>query len=174
MREIVDKTPGSELTGLEHRLKTPESFKEKLAGAIEEYPDLSVSEHLEDMKDSVRYTFKSNEATYTQNVNEAISQLKSDGYEPVNFKNFWGKVGYQGINSFWRDSATGHIFEVQFHTPSSFDAKMVTHPWYEEWRQPGIAPEREAELERLQNEVFDTVPTPPGSPDIRLPESGDR
>ncbi len=44
---------------------------------------------------------------------------------------------YRGINSQWRDSQTGHRFEVQFHTVPSFEAKQVTHGAYERLRDQG-------------------------------------
>ena len=47
------------------RLKTEDSFKEKLAGLIDEMPDKQLSEHLADMKDSVRYTIQSSNDVYT-------------------------------------------------------------------------------------------------------------
>ncbi len=169
MERIAEKAPGSELTGLEHRLKTEDSFKEKLSNAIQEDPGRSVIAHIADMKDSVRYTLQSAEGTYVQNVTRAIDSLLSDGYEPIKFKNSWGQPGYQGINSFWRDPETGHIFEVQFHTPESFDAKMSTHPLYEEARLPSTSAERATEVSRMQEEIFGAVPRPVGSPDIDLP-----
>jgi len=172
MERIAENTPGSELTGLDHRLKTEESFKEKLSTAIQDFPDRSVAEHLASMKDSVRYTLQSTEGAYVQDVTKAIDSLLADGYEPINFKNTWGQPGYQGINSFWRDPVTGHIFEVQFHTPESFDAKMSTHPLYEEARLPSTSPERTAEASRMQEEIFSAVPRPKGSPGIRLPGNG--
>lgn len=169
MARIADSTPGSELVGLEYRLKTEDSFKEKLAGEIIDHPRRSMTDHLLDMKDSVRYTMQSTEGSYAQNVTSAIDSLVADGYEPVKLKNSWGEPGYQGINSFWRDPATGHVFEVQFHTPESFHAKMITHPYYEEERLPHTTPERVAELRRMQNEIFEAVARPVGSSDVGLP-----
>ncbi|WP_419776414.1 hypothetical protein [Mycolicibacterium fortuitum] len=174
MQRIADSTPGSELTGLEYRLKTEDSFKEKLSSAIAEGPDLSVAEHLSDMKDSVRYTLRSTDDTYVQSVTRAIDSLLADGFEPVKFKNTWGQDGYQGINSFWRDPQTGHVFEVQFHTPASFDAKMSTHGLYEEARAPGTSEARAAELGRQQEEIFGAVPRPEGSSGIDLPPGSGR
>ena len=44
----------------------------------------------------------------------------------------WDGDEYKGINSRWRDRvATGQAFEVQFHTPESWDAKQKTHDTYE-------------------------------------------
>lgn len=172
MRDIVGNNPGSELTGLEHRLKAEDSFKQKLFGSIDTYPNLSTAEHLAGMKDSVRYTMQSPEGLYAANTQRAIDNLIADGYEPVKFKNTWDQPGYQGINSFWRDPATGQTFEVQFHTPSSFDAKMQTHPLYEQERLPGISPQTAADLQQQQKHIFDSVPRPSGSSGISLPPNG--
>ncbi|BAX97306.1 hypothetical protein MSTE_01990 [Mycobacteroides stephanolepidis] len=172
LRDIVGNTPGSELTGLEHRLKGEDSFKQKFFGSLLEDPQMSLDKHLEGMKDSVRYTMQSPEQLYTANTQRAIDSLIADGYEPVKFKNTWDTPGYQGINSFWRDPSTGQTFEVQFHTPSSFDAKMQTHPLYEQERLPDTAPQRISELQREQKQIFDSVPRPGGSSQISLPPNG--
>ncbi|SKZ45476.1 Uncharacterised protein [Mycobacteroides abscessus subsp. massiliense] len=172
LRDIVGNNPGSELTGLEHRLKAEDSFKQKLFGSIDTYPNLSTAEHLAGMKDSVRYTMQSPEGLYSANTQRAIDNLIADGYEPVKFKNTWDQPGYQGINSFWRDPATGQTFEVQFHTPSSFDAKMQTHPLYEQERLPGISPQTAADLQQQQKHIFDSVPRPSGSSGISIPPNG--
>lgn len=172
LRDIVGNNPGSELTGLEHRLKAEDSFKQKLYGSLLEDPRMSMDGHLAGMKDSVRYTMQSPEELYTANTQRAIDNLIADGYEPVKFKNSWDDPGYQGINSFWRDPSTGQTFEVQFHTPSSFDAKMQTHPLYEQERLPGISPQTVTDLRLEQNQIFDSVPRPSGSRAIDLPPSG--
>ncbi|OHV04665.1 hypothetical protein BKN37_08830 [Mycobacterium talmoniae] len=175
MGRITGGLDRAELVGLDHRLKTEDSFKRKLAEVIGEDPDLSIAEHLTDMKDAIRYTVRSSEESYTSNVNHAVDELLANGYEPVKFKNSWGSEtedgnpAYQGINSFWRDPVSGHVFEVQFHTPSSFDAKMNTHPLYAEEREVGTSPERVRELQRQQAAIFGAVPRPPGSTDLALP-----
>ncbi len=45
-----------------------------------------------------------------------------------------GKEQYKGINSRWRVPASRQIFEVQFHTYASFEAKQETHGAYEKMR----------------------------------------
>lgn len=91
------------------------------------------------------------------------------GIEPVDFRNAWDKPGYQGINSWWRDPTTGHTFEMQFHTPDSFSAKMDTHGLYEQQRLPGVTQEQQNALQQQQDQIFDAVPRPPGASDIRPP-----
>ncbi|MPZ83009.1 MAG: hypothetical protein GEV28_22500 [Actinophytocola sp.] len=173
MQDITSNVPGSHMVGLDYRLKTEDSFKRKLATAIRENPDLSISEHLADMKDSVRYTMQVDQ-DYSGGVQHAVDTLVDQGYEPVKFKNFWGGEGYQGINSMWRDPQTGQVFEVQFHTQDSFDAKMTTHELYEEARLPDTSPADRDRLNRQQDETFNNVPRPPGAENISPNNRGPR
>lgn len=172
MQGINDSVPGSQLVGLDYRLKADESFKRKLATAIADNPDLTISEHLADMKDSVRYTMQVPPGSYTPGVQHAVDTLQAQGYENVKFKNTWDSDGYQGINSMWRDPNTGQVFEVQFHTQDSFDAKMVTHELYEQARLPGVDDATRAGLDRQQADVFNSVPRPPGASDISVGRRG--
>jgi hypothetical protein len=66
----------------------------------------------------------------------------------------------------WRVPESGQLFEVQFHTQASLDAKEETHGAYEQIRS---LPDNDAEVSRLhayQREVTAKVPTPPGAPGI--------
>ncbi|WP_198540976.1 hypothetical protein [Mycobacteroides chelonae] len=174
LRGIVENAPGSQFMGLENRLKTEESFKRKLATFIVTNPNLSTAEHLKDMRDSVRYTVQMPHEVYTSATQQAIDRLVAEGYEPVRLSNTWGQPGYQGLNSAWREPKTGHTFEVQFHTPASFDAAKVTHFLYEEERLPDTSPQRVIELQKEKGQVFDAVPRPSGSSSISLPPNGKR
>lgn len=168
---IRDEVPGAETVGYpDFVLKSPESLKRKLATDLSESPTRDLGTALDDLKDSVRYTLKlpSEGTAYTDGVNTAISRFQGAGFENVKFKNFWGRPGYTGINSFWRDPQTGHVFEVQFHTQESFDAKMVTHGLYEEARLPGVPAARAQELAAEQNKIFGAVPIPDSAADIAL------
>jgi hypothetical protein len=168
---IKDDVRGAETLGYpDYVLKDPESFKRKFAETLDESPTRDVGDALGDMKDSVRYTFKfpGEGSAYTGGVDGVLDRFQQQGFENVKFKNTWDKPGYQGINSFWRDPESGHVFEMQFHTQESFDAKMDTHPLYEEYRLPDTTPERKAELLAEQNRIFGQVPRPEGASGIRL------
>jgi hypothetical protein len=170
MTSIRDDIDGADLVGLEYRLKTEESLKRNFATELLD-PGQSYEKALETaMRDSVRYTLQLPEGSYAAGVREALDQLHARGYEIVTYRNFWGGEGYQGINSTWRDPATGQMFEVQFHTAHSYTAKTVTHELYDKIRLPGTPPDEAARLAREQNEVFDQVPRPPGAADLRLPD----
>ncbi|WP_240163152.1 hypothetical protein [Mycolicibacterium sphagni] len=169
MHDVAGDLDHGELIGQEYRLKTEDSLKEKLSGLIADSPKKPITEHLADLKDSVRYTLQSPSDYYAHDVEYAIGKLDSRGYDCIKFKNFWGSDGYQGINSFWSDPVSGQVFELQFHTPESFNAKMSTHVLYEEHRSPFTPAVRRDELEALQDEIFGAVPTPTSAPDIQLP-----
>lgn len=162
MTEMSRSVPGSELTGLEFRLKEADSLKRKVATDLMEQPNLSPAEALAEVKDSIRYTMKIPGDGYADGVSAAVGGLRAKGYERVSWKTFWASDGYKGINSAWRDPVTGQVFEVQFHTPESFDAKMEAHPLYEQTRVPGISVDGKLNLIHQQKEIFSRVPIPPG------------
>lgn len=167
---IRDEVPGAGTVGYpDYVLKDPESFKRKLADTLQRNPDWTTDRALSDMKDSVRYTltFPGDGSAYTDGVHAALDRFDAAGFENVKFKNTWGSPAYQGINSFWRDLETGHVFEMQFHTQESFDAKMSTHGIYEELRLPGVSADRIAELEEQQSRILGAVHAPEGSSGIR-------
>jgi hypothetical protein len=168
---VKDKVPGAEAVGYpEFVLKSPESFKRKLATTLAEGPTRDLDSAMADMKDSVRYTLKFPDKDYTDGVNQTLSKFEENGFENVKFKNTWGSDAYKGINSFWRDPSTGHVFEMQFHTQDSFDAKMDTHELYEAARLPGVSPEQYQALQDQQNQIFGAIPKPAGATGIKLPE----
>jgi hypothetical protein len=166
---------GATLLGYDYRLKGEDSFKRKLAQHFQDNPDDTTQQALGNMKDSVRYTmsFPSQGDAYTNGVNHTLQQFQAAGYQPVKFKNTWeaprppsgtdpGSM-YQGINSFWHDPSTGQTFEMQFHTPESFQAKDAdTHALYEEQRLLPETDPRYAELQQQQKQIFDNVPRPNG------------
>lgn len=129
-----------------------------------------VAAALRRIKDSVRYTAQVPDTGFANGVERVTRDLRAEGFIPVAWKNTFGQPGYQGINSAWR-SPDGQVFELQFHTPASFDAKMRSHDIYEQVRLPNISPEERARLEAESQRVFATVPTPPGAPSIKAPET---
>ena len=88
------------------------------------------------VKDAIRYTFQYSEEHYTEGVYADVDRLKAAGFELVELRNSWGCEEYKGINSRWRVPENGQLFEVQFHTQISFEAKQLTHPAYERLRNP--------------------------------------
>ncbi len=166
MLRIEAEDPERRLAGLDHRRKGEGRIMEKVAAAIEEQLDLSPEEALASVKDAIRYTFQYNDERYSDGVRADIERLKDAGFELVELRNSWEREEYKGINSRWRVTENSQLFEVQFHTRISFDAKQLTHPAYELIRNPTTSPAELRELRAFQREVSTEVPTPPGAKDL--------
>ncbi|MQA13426.1 MAG: hypothetical protein GEV09_04405 [Pseudonocardiaceae bacterium] len=144
-------------------VKGEDSFKRKFAGDLEKYPDLTEDQVVANIKDSVRYTIEVPQHNYTDGVLQGVNDLRSRGYENVTFKPTWDNPDtYKGVNSTWRDPATGRVFELQFHTPDSFNAKMATHDLYESERVVTTDLERQRAAD-AQAEIFRQVDVPDGA-----------
>ena len=95
------------------------------------------------------------------------ARLEAAGFQRGDRQGTWENEQYKGINSRWREPESGLLFEVQFHTQASFEAKQETHWAYERIRRHRTpAAEDESNLRAYQREVSAKVPTPPGATEI--------
>ena len=163
MHRIEAEDPDRHLVGLEFRCKGEDRIMEKVANWMAAQPDLTPDEALALVKDPIRYTFQYTEEHYTEGVNADVDRLKTAGFELVELRNSWEAEEYKGINSRWRVPGNGQLFEVQFHTQISFEAKQLTHPAYERLRNPLTSIEEQDELADFQRRVNAYVPEPPGA-----------
>lgn len=154
------------LAGLEHRRKGEDRIMEKVAAALEEQPNLTPDGALASVKDAIRYTFQYTEDRYTDGVRADVGRLQAAGFEPVELRNSWREEEYKGVNSRWRVPENGQLFEVQFHTKISFEAKQLTHEAYERIRNPVTADAELRDLRKFQRDVCAVVPTPPRSEEV--------
>ena len=161
MQHIEAADPSRRLAGLKHMLKGEDRLKEKIADVLRYHPDWTARQAVTDVPDAVRYTFAYSETNYTNGVREDVNRLKADGFELVKLKNLWAKEQYKGINSQWRIPETGLRFEVQFHTPTSREAKELTHMAYERLRDPATSKDEEVHLADYQRGVNAHMPLPP-------------
>jgi hypothetical protein len=167
MRRIEAEDPGRQLAGFEHRLKGRERVEQKVTHDVQK-KGISAEQAFADMKDAIRYTFQYPEDKYAVGVQADVQRLKDQRTEFVDSRNTWTSEQYKGINSWWREQGSGQLFEVQFHTQASFDAKQETHGAYERLR---TLPEDSGEIRELrtyQREVNAKVPVPPGATDIAI------
>src|SRR5260370_11666371 len=134
-------------------LKSPDRFKEKLAKMISLEPDVAPGDHAAKIHDGIRYTFIFEDKFYAAGVRDTENRLVDHGYKPVWRKPSWLGEEYKGINSQWRDAESGQLFEVQFHTPASWDAKQLTHDSYEKIQNLATKPEERARLRTYQREI---------------------
>ncbi|MFI6686414.1 ATP nucleotide 3'-pyrophosphokinase [Streptomyces sp. NPDC050485] len=161
---------GAEVIGFDHRLKSPDSLKRKVATSLKEHPGQPVNEALAEIKDSVRYTLQWPDGRYAEGVTIASKVLSAWGNDSIKWSNTWARAkGYKAINSAWREPSSHHAFEVQFHTPAGKYAQEATHKLYEEQRLPTTTPERARELQAQQDAIFAAVPVPPGADRLTAP-----
>lgn len=165
MKRIEAEDPDRRLAGLEHSLKGKDRLTQKINEAVDERGH-TVEQAFATVKDAIRYTFCYPEDRYASCVRADSSRLEGAGFEHVDRRNLWAGEEYKGVNSRWRVPESGQLFEVQFHTQASLDAKEETHGAYEQLR---CLPADDAEVGKLhayQREVTARIPTPPGASDI--------
>lgn len=144
----VAKQSDLETYGLEHRLKTKDSYLRKIRS--EYNPDGNTYE----VKDIIRYTLGTkNPDELTDKIGIAIDSFTGAGYNTVVVKNSWysKKNPYRGINT-TIVAPNGQKFEVQYHTKESFDLKNgKMHELYERAR---LLDDDSVELIELRKEMF--------------------
>jgi len=165
MRAIESEDPDRHLMGVKNCLKGMDRIKEKVADAMR-YKGRAPEEALETLKDAVRFTFCYSEERYTSGVTQDCQRLLDRGFQPFDRVNSWQAEEYKGINSRWREPESGLLFEVQFHTRASFEAKQLTHRAYERLRNPSTSDTERAELQEFQRKASEEIPVPPRVTDI--------
>lgn len=168
MRAIEAEDPTRTLVGFEHRFKGPDRLKEKVAHELRDSPDLTTPEALSMVQDAVRFTFQYEESSYSTGMRKDTERLEARGFIPVSHRDTWTSEQYKGINSRWQEPESGLIFEVQFHTRISYEAKELTHKAYERIRSGAQDPEL-TELEEFQGRICAMIPIPPGDRTLKPP-----
>jgi hypothetical protein len=153
-------------------LKSPDRFKEKLAKLITRYPDQPVGDLAPAIHDGIRYTFLFADDHYAAGVTEASRLLSDHGYSLELRKPSWDDDSYRGVNCRWSDE--GVQFEVQFHTPASWEAKQKTHDIYEKLCDPRTTAQERGRLDHEQREVTAAIPIPLGALEIEFYRRGGR
>jgi hypothetical protein len=167
MRRIEAEYPERDLTGLENCLKGRERLAEKISKAMSER-SRTPAQAFAETKDAIRYTLQYPDEKYVAGIAADAERLKAAGFEVADSRNWWEHAEYKGINSWWRVPEKDQLFEVQFHTRASYEAKQETHEAYEGLRS--LPPDHEDvyKLHAYQREVTAKIPIPPGAQDIRI------
>jgi hypothetical protein len=105
-----------------------------------------------------------------------MRRLQEAGFEHLTIKNSWADEEYKGVNATWWKDESRVTFEVQFHTPESFQAKALTHPAYERLRVAGSSNEQAGEGERralreYQRRVSKLITVPENTDEIAAQEA---
>jgi uncharacterized protein YukE len=150
------------LMGIENRLKSGDSFRRKIA-TQQAASGKPVGDLLARVNDAVRYRVVFAETRYTRGVIEASALLDRNGFHRVDVDNHWHRsTRYRGINSTWIHARSGTVVEVQFHTPGSNLASVLTHGAYERMRRPDITGAERRQLNQQIADVYARAPQPPG------------
>jgi hypothetical protein len=165
MRRVEAEDPDRYLAGLENRLKGRDRLTEKVEFDVAK-KGRTVGQAISNVKDAIRYTFCYNETNYTEGVRADCNRLAAEGFELVERRNSWDKDQYKGINSRWQVPGNGQLFEVQFHTQASLEAKEETHWAYEKLRSGVPTPAEQQELEDVQTRITARLAIPPSSREI--------
>ncbi|PSJ28772.1 hypothetical protein B7P34_10805 [Streptosporangium nondiastaticum] len=171
IQQETAQSHGSKLEGLEYSLKDVDSFRRKAASAAEDkgFPVEKTAQSIHDLN---RYTLTFEPGAYTEGVDRTYERLREAGYEPISEKNTWEDPVYKGVNTSWQHTQSEEKFELQFHTPDSFKAKMENHELYELSRGKELEnlSQGDDDLKEsyrnaanlLQNERYKNVEIPPG------------
>ena len=162
VQEVREGVSDCDLVGLGNRLKGEERFKEKVSDELGGKPYRSIAEITERMPDAIRYTFQLDADRYAAGYWNIRDRLELSGSEHIMSRNSWDSPDYKGVNTRWL-SPEGQVFEVQFHTPESYQAKQLTHTAYERLRTAPAPGAERPELEAFQQDVSARIPTPQGA-----------
>jgi ppGpp synthetase/RelA/SpoT-type nucleotidyltranferase len=158
---LVSRTEGA-LVGLDHRIKTVDSLRRKLADMLALDPDLQLADAAERVHDVLRYTVVADLDAYMAVYEPLLAELRRQGATVLEVRNRWAGPGYRGINVHLR-AGVNQRFEIQFRTRDSYAAAKATRGQYEELRLATISPERAADLVAAIEAAFAAVPVPPGA-----------
>lgn len=163
LRAVEAEDQTRHLAGFEHRFKGLDRLKEKVADEIRSTPGITPSQALSAVPDAVRFTYQYEDAVYTDSVRKDVKRLEARGFTQVERRNTWTSDQYKGINGRWREPESGVVFEVQFHTRASIEAKEMTHQAYERIRGVTTTERETEELKDFQRQVNAKIPIPQGT-----------
>jgi uncharacterized protein YukE len=126
---------GGTPVGQEHWIKTEASLTSKIYRDMR-VEGISAEEAAAEIHDILRHTITHPTDTAADQAEAALGQFSDYGYKVVKAPNAWIEGNpYKGINV-TLETRDGFRFEVQFHTPESYEVKTVTHPLYDILRDP--------------------------------------
>ena len=157
----------SSLVGLRNRFKGLDSLTRKIKDdSVEKH--ISLQGAAENVGDVLRYTMVISPEKYADSVQSSMYNLMDKGYRVVKFRNAWGDKYYQGINVVMLDK-NDCKFEVQFHTPQSFDIKTKSHEFYEIRRSSTATDEERQQAIKDSIEINSLVDMPSGADSVSFP-----
>lgn len=156
----------SHLVGLEHRVKGEGSMTRKIYDDAIKKHEYAIADAPDNIGDSLRYTLVADEDNYEKVVRRSIQDLEDQGYKVTKFKNYWDDDTYKGINMNVQ-APDGKVFELQFHTDTSFYTKeTLNHKWYEIARSEASTQVQKDEATIIMQHHTSKVKIPKGALDL--------
>lgn len=164
LKEISEVT-NTKLVGLKFRFKTKESYLRKVnTDSLGSFDVEMIDKTINNTNDVIRYTYQAGGGVLVDKYNSITKELDKKNYKMLKAKNFWlnKRSSYKGVNCTFT-SPTGQNFEIQFHTPESFELKNGRlHELYEEFRLPGTSKKRKQEIEMQMFDISKKLKEPTG------------
>ena len=114
-----------EMIGLEFRFKTLESTTKKIEARMAERGYSTPSDV--PIRDALRYTMQLGDQPaghHDQSIAYVLATMEGLGHRVIVVKNYWPRGDdYSGVNTIL-EAPNGLAWELQFHTPQSFELKM--------------------------------------------------
>jgi hypothetical protein len=162
LRRVAEEA-GGELAGFEHRLKTRASTIRKIEEALAGNPAWTTADVA--LGDPLRYTLVVDDAppgAHVAAIRRALAALEQAGHRVERMKNYWPRGdNYSGINT-TLVAPDGMAWELQFHTPASYDLKDRDHARYQRMRETTTPIDERRTLFDELARPWDEVPIPAG------------
>ncbi|PPU52319.1 XopAD/skwp family type III secretion system effector [Xanthomonas arboricola] len=169
MLERLAQDHDGRLRGRNHQLKSLGSLVAKLQRQIA-LKQKTLEEAVEGVNDALRYSVVLEPVRFTDGLRGVLASLDDQGHARVKLTNLFTKrrQAFKAVNVTLR-SPEGALWEVQFHTPQTFELKEDFHDQYKRRYQNELhgAPSKDQdELQAPAQEAFSRVDTPPGCTEL--------
>ncbi|CBJ40587.1 Type III effector protein (Skwp3) (plasmid) [Ralstonia solanacearum CMR15] len=160
---------GAQLAGQHHRLKSSGSLKEKLKQLVA-HKHMTLEDAIPQVNDALRYSVVLPSQDFADGCRRIQAALDEHGHARVKLVNHFVKryEPFSAVNVTLRDPE-GHLWELQFHTPQTFELKEHYHDLYKRshrLRLQGVPTAQLQDLTRPARDAFRAVPMPQGCEDI--------
>ncbi|CTP86177.1 hypothetical protein XTPLMG730_1368 [Xanthomonas translucens pv. phlei] len=169
MLSRVAASHGGRLEGTQHQLKSHGSLLEKLERQMA-LKKQTLEEAVAGMNDALRYSLVLEPQDFTAGLRGVLAALDDQGHVRVKLSNRFSmhREPFKAVNVTLR-SPEGAFWEIQFHTPHTFQLKEQFHDLYKRslaLKLGGAAPAEKRELEAPAIAAFSRVASPPGCDEI--------
>ncbi|QDI03461.1 type III secretion system effector protein [Xanthomonas cerealis pv. cerealis] len=162
---------GGRLEGTQHQLKSHGSLLAKLERQMA-LKKQTLEEAVAGMNDALRYSLVLEPQDFTAGLRGVLAALDDQGHVRVKLSNHFNTYTYRqnfkAVNVTLR-SPEGALWEIQFHTPHTFQLKEQFHDLYKRsfaLKLSGASPAEKRELVAPALAAFSRVASPPGCDEI--------